>query len=192
MSAIEEVSAKVQNEDVFIFYAAAHGENYVDGGYHLLTADVDVLIEEKMKKNSLNAEELQKMIYKISTSKKVVLLDTCQSGGGIKAGNLVQSRGLDNLEVIRRFNKKSGAMVLAAAESKQDALEGYQGHGLFTFAVLEALSGKADSNSDKYVSTSELQHYVVNRAAELAEKVFKRRQSPYPSIEGNFEVLGLH
>jgi uncharacterized caspase-like protein len=156
---------------------------------------VRLLSDEAIRSASIGAEELQVAIRDVVSQKKVVLLDTCQSGGGIDAGKLLSTpagkRGTENLDMVKRMNRKSGALVLAAAESAQDALEGYQGHGIFTFALLEALQGKADSNNDGFVSTFELQEYVIKRADELAEKVFKKTQSPYPSAFSGFELVKI-
>jgi uncharacterized caspase-like protein len=159
----------------------------------MLTADVRLLSDSRMRDDSIGAEELQKAIYDIPSAKKLILLDTCHSGQGLKAESLLGKRGgLEDLEAIKRINRKSGAVVMAASESKEQALEGYQGHGIFTYALLEALEGKADVDGDRLVSTRELQEYVEVRASELAEKLFKARQSPYPSAIGQgFPVVSV-
>ena len=112
-------------------------------------------------------------------------------GGGLNAQSLIGRRGLDDVEMVKRLNRKSGAVVLAA-ESAEQAMEGYEGHGLFTYALLEALRGKAERDGDGLISTAELQGYVEKRTQELAEQVFKINQSAVPSSQGSFEVLKVH
>lgn len=71
-----------------------------------------------------------------------------------------------------------------ASTSTQQALEGYRGHGLLTYAIAEGLRGKADRNGDGFVSTLELAAYVDEQVPLLAERVFKRAQYPMVSPSG--------
>jgi uncharacterized caspase-like protein len=191
LQAIKDAAIKAQTEDVFIFYVAGHGQNFDNNGYHMLTADVGVMTDKAVQANSISAQELQLAIANVPSGKKVVLLDTCQSGGGLDASKLMSVRGgIDNLDMVKDMNRKSGAIVLAAAESKEDAMEGYQGHGVFTFALLEALKGKADTKGDGIVSTFQLQEYVSDRTYQLAHQAFNgKKQSPYTSGSNGFPFL---
>ena len=191
LQAIQEAASKAQTEDVFIFYVAGHGQNFEESGYHMLTADVGVMTDKAVKARSISAQELQRAIYDVPTDKKVVLLDTCQSGSGLDASKLMRSRsGIENQDMVKDMNRKSGAIVLAAAESKEDAMEGYQGHGVFTYALLEALKGKADTKGDGIVSTFQLQEYVADRTYQLAQQAFNgKKQSPYTSGSNGFPFL---
>ncbi len=131
-------------------------------------------------------------MYNVPSARKVILLDTCQSGEGIDVSKLLsrpEGHAQDNRDMMNRIKRKSGAMVLAAAQSKEQALEGYKGHGIFTYALLEGLEGKADSNKDGLVSTFELQEYVMKRADQLAEQVYGRAQQPYPAALSGFDVV---
>jgi uncharacterized caspase-like protein len=74
--------------------------------------------------------------------------------------------------------------VLSAATSVQEALEGYKGHGLFTYVIVEGLNGAADTDRDGFVKTLELADYVDNQVPELAEKVFQHKQYPIVSPTG--------
>jgi uncharacterized caspase-like protein len=98
--------------------------------------------------------------------------------------------GPDDQEMVKLMNRKSGAIVLAAAESQQDAMEGYQGHGVFTFALLEVLQGKADTKGDGFVSTYQLQEFIPERTYQLAQQAFNgKKQSPYTSGDNGFPFL---
>jgi hypothetical protein len=82
-----------------------------------------------------------------------------------------------------------GTTVLAASTSTQQALEGYEGHGLFTYVVAEGLSGKGDVDKNGFVTTLGLAHYVGNQVPDLAEQKFKRAQ--YPTVETNGQEFPL-
>ena len=189
LDAIAAVGQQAQTEDVFVFYVAGHGLNV--GGYKLLTADVRYLSGDRLAADSISSEELQAAIYKVPSAKKIVLLDTCHSGGAVSAETLL-TRGLSDLEMVKRMNRLSGAVVIAAAETKEQAIEGYMGHGVFTFALMEAMGGAADANKDGFITTRELQDYVEVRASEIAERQFKTRQTPYPSSVGSGFMMLAH
>lgn len=192
LQAIKEAANRAQPEDVFIFYVAGHGQTTDRDGYQMMTADVRNLAAQSVRENSITADELQRAVYNVPSARKVILLDTCQSGEGIDVSKLLsrpEVHAQDNRDMMNRIKRKSGAMVLAAAQSKEQALEGYKGHGIFTYALLEGLEGKADSNKDGLVSTFELQEYVMKRADQLAEQVYGRAQQPYPAALSGFDVV---
>ena len=58
-----------------------------------------------------------------------------------------------------RLHEATGRPVLTAASGGQSAYEGYKGHGVFTYAAMEALH-KADMNSNGKIEVTELAAHV--------------------------------
>jgi uncharacterized caspase-like protein len=79
--------------------------------------------------------------------------------------------------------------VLAASTSTQEALEGYEDHGLFTYVVVQGLMGKGDADKKGFVSTLGLAHYVDHEVTDLAESKFNHAQ--YPTVETNGQEFPL-
>lgn len=183
LNTIKQTKSNVTMNDVFVFYVAGHGYNFPDLGYHLFTSDVSGTSARKVKNTGIDAEALQDLLASIKTNKKLILLDTCDSGGSIDANKLL-SRGMDEQTVIDRLNRKSGATVLMASADKQKALEGYKNHGLFTYALLQAFRGSADNNKDGYLKTTELSNFIDDEIPTLAKKAFNVIQEPYVSSVG--------
>jgi uncharacterized caspase-like protein len=76
--------------------------------------------------------------------------------------------------------------VLAAALPKQGAREDEKlGHGVFTFALLEGLSGKALAPNKPDLTVEELGSYVMHRTMQLSES----RQTPYLQTDNGHFVL---
>lgn len=69
-------------------------------------------------------------------------------------------------------------------------MEGYQGHGLFTYVLTEGLRGKADTDRDGFIKTLELANYVDSEVPALAEKIFKRAQYPTAQPMGQAFPVG--
>jgi uncharacterized caspase-like protein len=80
--------------------------------------------------------------------------------------------------------------ILSASTSQQEALEGYQGHGLFTYVLVEGLKGKADYDKDGFIKTLELANYIDDKVPILAEKIFKRSQYPTATPHGQAFPIG--
>ena len=114
-----------------------------------------------------------------------MVLDTCNAG---KLGEAIQvavlTRSLSEDAALKLLSRAVGSTIISASSSVQEALEGYKGHGLFTYIVAEGLKGKADMNRDGFVKTSELADYVEEEVPALAEKIFKHKQFPNTSLSG--------
>jgi hypothetical protein len=71
---------------------------------------------------------------------------------------------------IGHLHEATGRPVLTAAAHGQDALEGYDGHGVSTYAVLDALrKGNADNNGN--IELSELVAHVQLLVPKLAAEI---------------------
>ena len=57
------------------------------------------------------------------------------------------TRGMSEDTAMKVLSRAVGSTILSASTSIQEALEGYNGHGLFTYVLTEGLSGKADKGN---------------------------------------------
>lgn len=181
----------INPDDLFVLYVASHGV-VDDGEYYLITSNVGLTRTEKLKTDALTQAALKELIANIPTTKKLIVLDTCNAGA---AGDAIQvamlTRGMSEDTAMKILSRSVGSTILSAATSSQEALEGYQGHGLFTWILSEGLSGKADKGKSGYIKTTELADYVGEEVPNLAEKVFKRAQYPTISISGQAFPIGI-
>ena len=145
--------------------------------YYLIPSNVGMTNSEALERDAISQDQLKELIANIPATKKVLLLDTCQAGA---LGNALalNSRGMDDQRVINVLSHAVGSSVLSAATSQEEALEGKDGHGVFTWVVLEGLDGKADLLGNGYVSTLDLANYVADQVPKIAEEVFQREQFP--------------
>ena len=88
------------------------------------------------------------------------------------------------------LRRGSGSTILSSSAGAEYALESSeQQNGLFTYAVLEALDGKKDADTDKdgSIEMSELGEYVKKRVSELTNN----KQTPNTrrvNLEGDFTL----
>lgn len=170
--------------DMFIFYVASHGM-VEDAKYHMITSNVGALSARKIKQEAISQEELKDLIANIPTTKKFVILDTCNSGAlGQALEVALLTRGLTETTAMKVLSRAVGSTIISASSSSQEALEGYKGHGLLTYVLTQGLNGYADSDQDGFVKTLEISNYVEDTVPEIAEREFKRAQYPYVSPLG--------
>lgn len=71
-----------------------------------------------------------------------------------------------------------------ASGGSEEALEGYRGHGLFTYHVLDAIN-RGGGDSDGTVELNELAAYVHAQVSEVSQRIYKQRQVPQIRITAN-------
>jgi len=193
IKAFEELAMKIKPNDLFVFYDASHGlVDVVDDEeqYFLLTSNV-LLLSSRHMTEAISHKELAKLIGNIPAQKKIVILDTCNAGKGgkeIQVALLKQTRGLTDATAVKLLQRAIGSAVFSASSDTQLALEGYNGHGLFTYVLLEGLQGKADIKKDGYITVLGLADYVEEQVTKLSEEIFKRQQTPTIQTGANFPI----
>jgi WD40 repeat protein/uncharacterized caspase-like protein len=188
-AAFAEMAAKTSASDVFILYLAGHGKT-VDGRYYFVPQDFTVdgelndrAINAAVKTKAIAQDQWQRWFASIPARKSVILFDTCDSG--TLAGD--QTQQLEKGAANDRLAQATGRSILTASGGSQEALEGYHGHGLFTYELLDAIN-QADGDRSGTVELNELAAYVYAQVSELSQKVFRQRQVPEMKITANFPL----
>jgi len=175
---MKELTPQVRPEDVFVVYLAGHGAA-LDGEYHFLPWEVRYTSQQALRDQGLNQEALRKLLQMIPAKKTLLLLDTCSSG----AFAMGPSRGLDDKMAIDRLSRISGRAMLAASGSEQMALEGEQGHGVFTHALLQGLQ-KADRNGNGLIEVGELADFIEELVPAITKRRWGYEQFPIKDLKG--------
>lgn len=185
--AFAQLASRAKAEDVFVFYLAGHGKTF-DGRYYFIPSNAVYRNQKDFLAASLGEDELTKLLESVRAQKSVVILDTCYAGNFNRSAGLqkwmVASRGssLDEKFAISRLVKATGRAIFAGASDNQLALEGYRGHGFFTYALLEGLQGGAVLVKQKQVNVKGLDSFLAHRVPLLS----KNRQTPVIEFTPNF------
>ena len=180
------LSKKIQPADTVVFFVAGHGKT-VNGRYyfipHAFRIDGDRskkdVVEAAVVKQGVAQEQWQTWFANIPARRSILLFDTCESGSLV--GEDQVTRTLERGAANDRLAQATGRTIMTASASNQDAQEGFRGHGLFTYNVLDAIEN-GDSDGNGKVDLSELAAYVYAQVTSLSEKVFKSRQVPQVRI----------
>ena len=77
-----------------------------------------------------------------------------------------------------RLKRAIGRVMIVASSNTQVALEGYKGHGVFTYVLMDGIAGKADSDRNGFVSVKELSIYVESVVPEITYSTWGYEQVP--------------
>jgi len=189
IQAFKDMQAAVGPDDLFVFYVASHGITD-DAEFYLITSNVGSASTEHLRADAVSKEELTALVANIHATKKLIAIDTCHAealGDALQVALL--TRGLDEIAALKVLSRAVGTTVLAASTTTQQALEGYEDHGLFTYVVAQGLMGKGDVDQNGIVNTLALAHYVDANVPELAQQHFNHPQ--YPTVETNGQAFPL-
>ncbi|MFM8605584.1 MAG: caspase family protein, partial [Cyanobium sp.] len=176
---LEGMARRVQPADVFVLYLAGHGVSNDQGEYVFLPQDL-LYQNSTSLRSGLDGPELRRLLAQIKSTKTVVVLDTCSSGAFRLAGRSIGEKG-----AIDRLSRLSGRVVLAAAGDQRMALESPDNQrGIYTGALLRALSGQADTNRDGLVGIGEVADFVDGEVQRITLSLFGYLQTPMREMSG--------
>jgi WD40 repeat protein len=166
-SGLQWLKDSMKTQDVGIIFFSGHGHRDDDGIFYMLPAEV--------KRQSIAATALDSALFKRKLAgikgTLVVLLDACHAGAVDKDAEGVRQLRPITSEFIRDMvQEDSGIIMMCSSRGQEVSREDAQlGHGFFTQALTEGLSGGADSNKDGKVYLTELDSYLFDRVKTLSE-----------------------
>ena len=182
LDGLEWLQKQVTQYDVGMLFLSGHGENIPSEKgpvYHYLPWDTD---RERIKRTGVPFSDIKDTLANLS-GKSVLFLDTCHSGNVMGGATKKGVTDKDTTRVVNELiSAENGGVVLASSTGREYSLEKAEwGNGAFTKALIEGLSGKADSTKSKRITHKMLSFYVSERVKELTEG----RQHPVsPDTQG--------
>jgi uncharacterized caspase-like protein len=186
------LSRKTTRDDMVLIYYAGLGAPEVDASSKETDGQAKYLIPrnvqpESLRRTAFAMEEMQELVARIPAERVVLLLDTSYSGaagGRTFVPPNARPRSLSD-QFLDRLAKSRGRLVITASGANEVALEPADlGHGLFTYFLLEGLSGKADRNGDGIVTVAELYPYLEDQVDRKSRAAGGRQR---PVMKGEIE-----
>ncbi len=173
---------KLRQGDKLFIYLAGHGDAIDEDQFFYIAYDCNPAGD---KNNYLAGGVIQlynlKLKIQRETGKGVevfFIMDACRSNE-LPGGK--EGQGFLNAAVSE---KKAGEIIMLATGAGQESLEDAtigSGHGLFTYYLVDGLTGMADSvgEPDSKITLAEIQKYIDRNVPSIAQQVFKRKQDPF-------------
>jgi WD40 repeat protein len=138
---LRQLAAQTRPQDTLLLFLAGHGMT-IGQRYYFVPHEVRKeaeRIEDDIRKQGLPDDELSDYLGTAKALKRILILDTCASGGALRSV-LKQRSGFALRGAIERLSHAQGLLVIAAASSTEQAQESKElGHGVLSYSLLAGL-----------------------------------------------------
>ncbi len=157
------LSAKAKPGDAVVVFYAGHGDCKIEDQFYLVPVDASL---RNLSGTGISGETLKRALADLPSTTMLVL-DACYAGSFDGKKRKKRSLPEQSDALMRDLTYDAGLVVMCGASKDQEAAE-EDGHGFFTQALVEGLSGKADMDKDGVVEVDELDVYVTRRVRKLS------------------------
>ena len=187
---ISQVVKQLQKEDQILIVLSGHGLTVGNRSY-FCPEDAD---PKNVGATSINIEQLYKLLDESNAANKLLIVDACRNRP-VNSRKVVQNdvaqnplagiRAADGIKGIEKLPlPPPGIVLLSSCNEGEFSFEDSDlGHGVFTYFLIDAIRGKADTNKDGFVSLLELTSYVCQETPLRTMRRFSEAQTPY--FKGN-------
>jgi len=169
-----DLFAEARVDDTVILFLAGHGVNPGGTDYYFLPKEAKQLSGRWRPSSIIKWQTLQDAITH-AQGRRIMLVDTCHAGNAFN-NRMVNDADDKNIVVI---SATSGANV--SLEKPELA------HGVFTYALLQGLKGKADPYGDKKITLNGLNTWLSRQVSKLTDGF----QEPVINIPDSFKDFAL-
>jgi Caspase domain len=161
--ALTSFIAKPTADDLLVIFVAAHGAPDPATPQNLYVIAYDTAVPD-MAETALAMADLRRFIEQNIKCKRVILLlDTCHSAGLATDATRDLGNNLTNLYLEKLLYQEEGRAIITSSDVNEPSHESERwgnGHGVFTYYLLQGLKGEADANRDRLITVGELFRYV--------------------------------
>lgn len=156
-------SAEIKKDDrIFVFFAGHGATRTLSSGRNLgyiIPVDSD---PGDPGTTAIPMTELQNIAENLAAKHVFFVMDSCYSGLGLVRGGPASN-------FLRQNAKRTARQMLTAGGADQLVADGGPaGHSIFTWTLLQGLSGKADLNGDRFITATELAAYLAPAVAGIS------------------------
>ena len=170
----------LQPDDEFIFYYAGHG--FSKSGHNYITCfDTDI---DDLEGTSVSLQMLFELIHESPIKRIAIFLDSCESGiTKLTKGRAIYAAMSENA-LDEFFRAAEYTVCFSACKTSESSYpSNHLKHGIWTYHLIEALSGNAPGALEKghRLTAMSLQNYLSTEVPRTLRKTFtdRRVQTPY-------------
>ncbi len=168
------------SDDLILVHIACHGK-LVDGKPVLVTRETRA---PTLARKALPLADVEQVMRESKARRLVLTLDACHTG--VEVG-----RDLADPEFIRNAYELAEGFVLIAASTAQQIAQEWEekAHGVFTYYLLEGLSGRADRDGKRFVTVGDLSAHVLDGLRRWNVEHGGLLQEPTARAEGLGDII---
>jgi len=151
-----DILSQATANDTVILFLAGHGVNE-KGNYYFLPREAKQGNNQRWRKSTVIKWRVLQDALEETAGRRILLVDTCHSGSAFNP-RLLKDAADARITVISATDSETLAQELPELK-----------HGVFTYALLEGLKGKADYNRDNLIKIKELDNYISEQVEQLTD-----------------------
>lgn len=160
--------------EVFIYYSGHGAPGLQDKRGYLLPRDAN---PATVAISGYALDVLYENLGRLNAKKITVVLESCFSG--MSAGGTLVPRSSALVIKPKLPSGLQNILMISASGPDQVASWDEEAHlGLMTRHFIEGVSGAADNNHDKHISSEELKEHLTRKVAPAARSQYNREQQP--------------
>ncbi|MFO7664419.1 MAG: caspase family protein [Chloroflexota bacterium] len=185
-----------ENTTALLYYTGHGAFDQQNQSYYLLPYD----LRQPLADSLMRAEDVAAEIETVRPQRMLVILDCCHAGGmGIKGEDLLEESGLDKTaapplakNVVTLMQGQGRAVLSSSSASESSYVRADRSMSIFTYHLVEALSGHAHTDDATEVLVSDVMGYVSRAVPRSARQSYDVAQTPVYQMNGeNFPVALL-
>ena len=162
--------------DVF-FYYAGHGLANPDGNDALiLPVDGD---STTLSDTAIPRKRIFEELAKLNSRSTTLFLDTCYSGVTRGGASLLEGRPVIVIPNDEELPPPGVTLIAAAGNNEISKTLKQPKHGIFSYFLMKALEGDADSDEDGTITTREIFDFVRPRVVEQSANLGGKQEPQY-------------
>ena len=157
---------EMQQNDVAAIFISTHGQNDAAGKFYLIPYDASITDEIEVRRTAIRYADIRDILSRLADRGKVlVFVDACHAGSVIPGAKGI---GTDvDIVASDLASSENGVVVFSSSTGRQFSWERPElGHGVFTYALLEAFEGKA-SREPPWLYVSDLEIWLSREVKRL-------------------------
>lgn len=172
MAKIETWCKSLHKDDTAILYLAGHGVKDEEGKLYLAMTNFD---RKNFDIAAIPLAWIRDQLGAVQCANKLLLIDTCFAG----TSKSVDFENAGSDEVSGAFSDLEDVVTIASCRGNEKSwLWGDEKHSLFTYWLIEAFKGHADSDNDRVLTCEELVEYLQTNVSWIARAVLEKDQNP--------------
>ncbi|NQD38096.1 polysaccharide deacetylase family protein [Permianibacter sp. IMCC34836] len=152
------------NDRLFVFFAGHGATRKLSSGRELgyiVPVDSD---PATFASDAIAMSDIQNIAESLTAKHVLFVMDACYSGLGL-------TRGAGSGSYLKENSRRLGRQMLTAGGADQLVADGGpNGHSVFTWALLQALTGKGDLNGDSLITATELAAYLAPAVSSISQQ----------------------
>ena len=148
IKALKEAAEVARPQDTLVLFLAGHGTMVGQRYYfipHEFQTNAETNLDEDVRRQGLPADVLGDFLMDGKALKRIMILDTCSSGGTVDLFQIASRDPFAFRGAIERLGRNNGIFMIAASAATQAAKESNElGHGVLSYALLAGLRDVSD------------------------------------------------